>query len=420
MGLTQILAETGTGLLGMQVDVERERAAHAEARRARAGRARPTASGRSGRGSTSASTPTKALAATGRYLAARDGRVRPRGPRGRLVPHGHRQPPEACSAPTATTRRATRSSTSTPRPTATRARTGCSPGLGDDSKTYLWRVLASREIMRLYREDRDELGRLAELQRRWLGELVRRPPDLHAFERGGRRRGSRRASCAPWERGRGVRAPGVHPRRGAQTISGVKAAAAGRANGAPGTTPRHRLRLRHQPRLRERRPGGGVPVHARPAPGAQPDRVDARRPHDPRHRLERGRRLLAISRRASASARPPSRARGSRARPASPCTYCRSSRSERRNRCSSASRCGRWSSSSVRCMKIASPATSTSPRRRLQHDRHVAERVAGREDDAARCRRRTRRTSARSRRTSSPARSRSRPAGSRSRGRTGA
>ena len=36
-------------------------------------------------------------------------------------------------------------------------------GLGDDSKTYLWRVLASREIMRLYRENRGELERLSGL-----------------------------------------------------------------------------------------------------------------------------------------------------------------------------------------------------------------------------------------------------------------
>jgi hypothetical protein len=33
----------------------------------------------------------------------------------------------------------------------------------DDSATYLWRVLAAREIMRLYREDRDELARLDDL-----------------------------------------------------------------------------------------------------------------------------------------------------------------------------------------------------------------------------------------------------------------
>ena len=37
-------------------------------------------------------------------------------------------------------------------------------GFGDDSSTYLWRVLAAREILRLYRTDRDRLNRLIELQ----------------------------------------------------------------------------------------------------------------------------------------------------------------------------------------------------------------------------------------------------------------
>jgi hypothetical protein len=50
-------------------------------------------------------------------------------------------------------------------------------GLGDDSKTYLWRVLASREIMRLYRDDRAELGRLAKLHgAATSSELVLHPP----------------------------------------------------------------------------------------------------------------------------------------------------------------------------------------------------------------------------------------------------
>ena len=35
-----------------------------------------------------------------------------------------------------------------------RARVPAAAGLGDDSKTYYWRVLASREVMRLYRDDR--------------------------------------------------------------------------------------------------------------------------------------------------------------------------------------------------------------------------------------------------------------------------
>jgi hypothetical protein len=51
-------------------------------------------------------------------------------------------------------------------------------GLGDDSKTYLWRVLASREVMRLYREGRARLERLARLQAgAGSGELVLHPPD---------------------------------------------------------------------------------------------------------------------------------------------------------------------------------------------------------------------------------------------------
>ncbi len=36
--------------------------------------------------------------------------------------------------------------------------------LGDDSSTYLWRIGAAREIMRLYREDPDQLDRISELQ----------------------------------------------------------------------------------------------------------------------------------------------------------------------------------------------------------------------------------------------------------------
>jgi hypothetical protein len=51
-------------------------------------------------------------------------------------------------------------------------------GLGDDSKTYLWRVLASQEVMSLYRDDRAKLERLAELHAGSdSGELVLHPPD---------------------------------------------------------------------------------------------------------------------------------------------------------------------------------------------------------------------------------------------------
>ena len=49
--------------------------------------------------------------------------------------------------------------------------------LGDDSATYLWRVLAAREIMGLYRKEPEELRRLTALHTRYgSGEAVLRPP----------------------------------------------------------------------------------------------------------------------------------------------------------------------------------------------------------------------------------------------------
>src|SRR5919206_389801 len=50
--------------------------------------------------------------------------------------------------------------------------------LGDDSSTYLWRVLAAREIMRLYRDDPERLARQELLQtRKPSAEDVLHPPD---------------------------------------------------------------------------------------------------------------------------------------------------------------------------------------------------------------------------------------------------
>ena len=49
--------------------------------------------------------------------------------------------------------------------------------LGDDSATYLWRVLAAREIVRLYRSDPEELRRVNALHINYgSGEAVLRPP----------------------------------------------------------------------------------------------------------------------------------------------------------------------------------------------------------------------------------------------------
>jgi soluble lytic murein transglycosylase-like protein len=52
--------------------------------------------------------------------------------------------------------------------------------LGDDSRTYLFRLEAARQIMRLYGEDRDELVRLARLHgAKASAEEVLRPPNEH-------------------------------------------------------------------------------------------------------------------------------------------------------------------------------------------------------------------------------------------------
>jgi hypothetical protein len=49
--------------------------------------------------------------------------------------------------------------------------------LGDDSSTYLWRIGAAKAIMKLYRDDPKKLGRQALLQASPGGERVLRPPD---------------------------------------------------------------------------------------------------------------------------------------------------------------------------------------------------------------------------------------------------
>jgi hypothetical protein len=50
-------------------------------------------------------------------------------------------------------------------------------GFGDDSQTYYWRVLAAKEIMRLYRHDRDKLKRHVLLQNaKASAEEVLHPP----------------------------------------------------------------------------------------------------------------------------------------------------------------------------------------------------------------------------------------------------
>ena len=176
VGLTQILAETATSLLDMHVDVPAS-----ERLTRRLGRARgPREADRlraKRRRVDERFDPQKALPATGRYLklamdefgredlAVVSYHMGIGNLQGVLGAYGDEDASYAQvffdTAPNQ-------------HPRAYRLLTG----LGDDSKTYLWRVLASREVMRLYRDDRAALERRAGLQESApSGERVLHPPD---------------------------------------------------------------------------------------------------------------------------------------------------------------------------------------------------------------------------------------------------
>jgi transglycosylase-like protein with SLT domain len=175
VGLTQILAETATNLLGMKVDV---RASERLTRRL--GRARGPRDAERLRAKRreldERFDPAKSIAATGRYLkqamdefgredlAVVSYHMGIGNLNGVLDAYGdHDASYTQVFFDTAPNHHAR----------AYRILTG----LGDDSKTYLWRVLASQEVMRLYRDDRPKLERLARLQEGApSGELVLHPP----------------------------------------------------------------------------------------------------------------------------------------------------------------------------------------------------------------------------------------------------
>jgi hypothetical protein len=176
VGLTQILAETGSNLLDMRVDVRASerltrRLANArgpkEADRIRAKR----------RQVDERFDASKALAATGRYLKLAKDEF---GREDLAVVSYHmgignlQQVLGAYGEDDPSYAQLFFDTSPNQHPRAYRLLTG----LGDDSKTYLWRVLASHEVMRLYRDDRAKLERLAELHAGAdSGELVLHPPD---------------------------------------------------------------------------------------------------------------------------------------------------------------------------------------------------------------------------------------------------
>src|SRR4051795_3712967 len=167
VGLTQILAQTGSGLLHMHVDLARsmrltKRIGRAFVRGRRGQVARLRAQRRR---ADQRFDPAKSLAATCRYLRfAREklGRGAPAvesyhlgvgNLHGALAAYGGGEVSYVALYFGSTPLRHSRAF-------------GLLAALGDDSATYLWRVLAAREIMRLYRSDQPELRRLQALHAR--------------------------------------------------------------------------------------------------------------------------------------------------------------------------------------------------------------------------------------------------------------
>jgi hypothetical protein len=164
VGLTQILAETGSNLLGMQVDVAAsERYTRRLARAERRGRERRAERLRRARMRVDERfDPEKALAGTARYLSIASGRLGREdlafvsyhmgigNLEGVLAAYGQGRPPYVQLYFDST-------------PTRHGGAYRRLAALGDDSSNYWWKLLAAREIMRMHRDDPGRLGRLAAL-----------------------------------------------------------------------------------------------------------------------------------------------------------------------------------------------------------------------------------------------------------------
>jgi hypothetical protein len=179
VGLTQILAETGQNLLGMRVDVERSARLTRRIARAlrRADLAKVQELRRERRAIDQRYDPVKSLAATARYLTiAREQLGREDlafvsyhmgigNLQGVLRAYGEERPSYA---------RLYFDSTPANHPDVQRRLMA----FGDDSSTYLWRVYAARDIMRLFRSDPAELARRQALQTaKNSAEELLHPPD---------------------------------------------------------------------------------------------------------------------------------------------------------------------------------------------------------------------------------------------------
>src|SRR4051794_14949051 len=185
VGLTQILAETGRDLLGMRVDVAASsrltrRIARADGR----GQARRAARLRAQRRRVDERfDPRKALAGTAHYLAFARGKLH----RDDLAIASYhmgvgnlRQALSLYGKPKGVPY-AQLFFDSTPQ--RHQAAQRFLARLGDDSSTYLWRVNAAREALRLVRTDKAELERRERLQtaRNSAEELLNPPDDTETF-----------------------------------------------------------------------------------------------------------------------------------------------------------------------------------------------------------------------------------------------
>jgi soluble lytic murein transglycosylase-like protein len=167
VGLTQILAQTGSGLLAMHVDLRASRRLTKRIARAygkrRIGEARRLRARR--RRVDERFDPRKSLAGTGRYLRFAKGKLG----RDDLAVEsyhmgvGNLQGALAAYGAGDVSYAALYFGSTPLRHSGAYKRLAA---LGDDSATYLWRVLAAKEIMRLYRRNRPELARLQSLHAR--------------------------------------------------------------------------------------------------------------------------------------------------------------------------------------------------------------------------------------------------------------
>jgi hypothetical protein len=167
VGLSQILAQTGSGLLHMHVDLARSRKLTKQLRKAIAkGKTQQAARLRAQRRKADERfDPAKSLNGTGRYLTFAKQQL---GGRDDLAVESYHMGVgnlqsvlSAYGTGAAKTSYANLYFGSTPlRHAGAYAKLAA---LGDDSATYLWRVLAARQIMRLYRQNPPELGRLQTL-----------------------------------------------------------------------------------------------------------------------------------------------------------------------------------------------------------------------------------------------------------------